>query len=237
MSNQRLSHVLKAKLYENTEKFELMLEEINKFVELNPSLTKEERVLLNNGYKNIIANQRIAWRELIKTENSEKQKGSILKSEYCKELRLEVEEEILSSSEKILHMVNKYLIPNSSDIETKIFFYKMKADYLRYQAEVKVGDEYVSLYKKSMEAYVEGMKLAEELPIHNIVRLGIALNYSVLQYEVILNKEAAIEIAKTAYNDAMKIIDEIEKNKEILLLIQLLKENLSQWNNDNEENN
>ena len=228
-----------AKLYENTEKFQLMFENINKFVALNPSLNKDERIILNNGYKNIITNQRRAWRELIKTETQELQSGNNVKSEYAKELRIEVENEILVAADKVLEMVDKYLLPNATDVESKVFFYKMKADFLRYKAEVKLGEEYISCYKESANAYAEGQKIAESLPISNTVKLGLALNYSVLMYEVVLNKESAINLAKVAYDEAMKIIDDLDKTKgkETILLIQLLKENLSLWFNDNEEDN
>lgn len=236
----RNEFILMAKLYENTEKFQLMFENINKFVALGPSLNKDERIILNNGYKNIITNQRRAWRELIKTETKELQSGNNNnKSEYAKELRVEVENEILLAADKVLEMVDKYLLPNASDVESRVFFYKMKADFLRYKAEVKLGEEYITCYKESADAYAEGQKIAEPLPISNTVKLGLALNYSVLMYEVVLNKESAIKLAKVAYDEAMKIIDDLDKTKgkETILLIQLLKENLSLWNNDNEEDN
>ena len=233
----RTEYILKAKLYESTEKFDLMFEEINKFVELNPELSKEERIILNNGYKNIITGQRRTWRDLVKTETKERDSGNQVTSDWAKELRLEVESEILEASGKVLEIVNQYLIPNAKTDESKLFFLKMKADFLRYQAEINQGDEYVALYNMSMQTYIEGMTLGEKLPVWNTVRLGNALNYSVLMYEVVLKKEPAINIAKTAYDEVMKIIDDIEKDKELILLIQLLKENISLWNNDNEEDN
>lgn len=231
----RDEYVLMAKLYESTEKFNLMFDSINCFVALGPTLSKEERTILNTGYKNIITNQRRAWRELAKVEAQEK--NSKRKS-YAQELRSEVEVEILAAADKVLDMVNKYLLPGSTDSESKVFFLKMKADFLRYKAEVKTGEDYVSLHKESAATYKEGFKIASEtLPVANTVRLGLALNFSVLMYEVVLNKENAINIAKGAYDEAMKIIDDLDRNKskETILLIQLLKENLSLWNNDNEE--
>lgn len=233
--NSREELILMAKLYENTEKFNLMFDSINKFVELGPTLTKDERILLNTGYKNIITNQRRAWRELIKVETSEKKNKK--KFQYAQELRLEVEEEILSKADKVLSMVENHLIKGAQDLESKVFFLKMKADFLRYKAEVKLDDEYVALHKQSAEVYAEAQKMAESLPVANTVRLGLILNYSVLMYEVALKKEAAISIAKAGYDEAMKIIDELDRNKskETILLIQLLKENLSLWTNDNDE--
>lgn len=68
----RDEYVLMAKLYESTEKFNLMFDSINSFVALGPTLSKEERTILNTEYKNIITNQRRAWRELAKVEAQEK---------------------------------------------------------------------------------------------------------------------------------------------------------------------
>lgn len=161
---------------------------------------------------------------------------NLKRKSYAQELRAEVEVEILVAADKVLDMINKYLLPGSTDNESKVFFQKMKADFLRYKAEVKTGEDYVAYHKESAAIYKEGFKLASEA-VANTVRLGLALNFSVLMYEVVLNKENAMNIAKGAYDEAMKIIDDLDRNKskETILLIQLLKENLSLWNNDNEE--
>ena len=37
--------------------------------------------------------------------------------------------------------MDKYLIPNASQSESKVFYLKMKGDYFRYLAEVATGDE------------------------------------------------------------------------------------------------
>jgi 14-3-3 protein epsilon len=231
----REEYIILAKLYENTEKFPLMVESIIAFVALNPVLSQEERALLNTGFKNIIAKQRIAWRELATRERQEEKNKKVF--EYILELRREVEQEILNNSDKVLAVLDKYLIANSNSNETKAYYLKMKADFLRYKAEVTVDSEYEKNHKLSEAAYAEGYKLAETLPISNPIRLGLALNYSVLHYEVKLNKEEAMKIAKQAYDEAMKIIDDLDKNKskDTILIIQLLKENLGLWNNDNEE--
>ena len=51
-------------------------------------------------------------------------------------------------------------------------------------------------------------------------------------------KDEACSIAKNAFDESMKLLDDLEKSKakETLLIIQLLKENLILWNNEmNEE--
>ena len=85
-----------------------------------------------------------------------------------------------------------------------------------------------------MDAY----EIAEaHIPIQNSIRLGLALNFSVFYYEIKMLREEACQIAKNAFEEAIKIVDDLERNKakDTLLIIQLLKENLILWNNDNNE--
>ena len=67
----REEYVYLAKLYERAERFDDMVKFINKFVELNPSLTNEERNILSAGYKNVISNKRASWRLLNSMEKKE----------------------------------------------------------------------------------------------------------------------------------------------------------------------
>jgi 14-3-3 protein epsilon len=60
----REEYVYLTKLYERAEKFPDMVKSINKFVELDPKLTKDERNILGAGYKNIISDKRTSWRKL-----------------------------------------------------------------------------------------------------------------------------------------------------------------------------
>ena len=50
----REEYVYLSRLYERAERFPDMVKSINKFVELDPKLSKDERKLLSAGYKNII---------------------------------------------------------------------------------------------------------------------------------------------------------------------------------------
>ena len=88
---------------------------------------------------------------------------------------------------------------------------------------------------KTEKIYKEANDIAnKELMISNSTRLGLALNYSVFFYDIKKMKEEAINIAKNAFDDAMKILDnlEISKAKDTLLIIQMLKENLIFWCNE-----
>eukprot|EP00178_Gracilaria_changii_P007548 TRINITY_DN2382_c0_g1_i1.p2 TRINITY_DN2382_c0_g1~~TRINITY_DN2382_c0_g1_i1.p2 ORF type:complete len:100 (-),score=26.80 TRINITY_DN2382_c0_g1_i1:442-741(-) len=75
-ASTRDEFIYMAKITEQTERFEDMIDAMKKVVEHNPSLTVEERNLLSVAYKNTIGSRRTAWRALSSIEKKEEQKGS-----------------------------------------------------------------------------------------------------------------------------------------------------------------
>ena len=51
-----------------------MVKSINKFVELDPKLTKDERNILSSGFKNIFSDKRASWSLLKSMERKEEKK-------------------------------------------------------------------------------------------------------------------------------------------------------------------
>jgi hypothetical protein len=51
-----------------------MVKSINKFVELDPKLTKDERNILSAGFKNIFSDKRASWSLLKSMERKEEKK-------------------------------------------------------------------------------------------------------------------------------------------------------------------
>jgi 14-3-3 protein epsilon len=233
-NHTREEYVYLAKLYERAERFDDMVKFVNKFVELDPKLTHEERNILSAGYKNVISNKRASWRLLNSMEKKEEKKNST-QINYIKEIKTNIENELTKICNEIQNVIDQFLIPNASDAETKVFFLKLKGDYFRYKCEYAIGNEFDAATAKSEEAYKEAYSIAEkEIPISNSTRLGLALNFSVFYYEIKNMKEEACNIAKNAFEEAMKVLDDLEKvkAKDTLLIIQLLKENLILWNNE-----
>ena len=222
--------VFLSRLNEKAEKYSEMFKYINKYVELDPKLSKEERNILCSGYKYIISDKRNSLRILNNIE-----KRNTYQLAYIKEIRENIEKEIYQILLDIEKMLDKYLIPNAIDIENKVFYLKLKADFMRYKCEVSYGKELDGIISKTEKIYKEANDIAnKELMISNSTRLGLALNYSVFFYDIKKMKEEAINIAKNAFDDAMKILDnlEISKAKDTLLIIQMLKENLIFWCNE-----
>lgn len=231
----REEYVYLSKLYEKAERFPDMVKSINKFVELDPKLTKEERNLLSAGYKNIISDKRSSWRLLNNMERKEEEKKNATQSSYIKEIKDKIEKELNDICAQIQSVIDQYLIPNATDVENKVFYLKLKADYFRYKCEFASDKEFDDACDSAEKVYKEAYELSnKEMPITNSTRLGLDLNFSVFYYEIKGLKEEACTIAKNAFDEAMKSLDDLEKSKakDTLLIIQLLKENLILWTNE-----
>ena len=223
-----------AKLYEKTERYPDMVKTINKFVELDPKLTKKERNILCSGYKNIISGKRASWR-LLKSMEKKESKNNKTQIESIHQVKKSIENDITKIIEEIISIIDKYLEPNAQDTEIKVFYMKLKADYLRYKCEYTSGKEFTEACSKAEKIYKEAYDISNKsIPISSSTRLGLALNYSVFYYEIKGLKEEAMKIAKNAFEESMKILDVLEKSrpKDTILIIQLMKENLILWSNE-----
>jgi 14-3-3 protein epsilon len=224
------------KLFQRTERYPEMVKAINKYVEQNPVLSKEEQKMLCDGYKNVISDKRNSLRLLNNlSKKEEEEPKQINHKKQISIMKEKIQNELLLIFKEIHSMLDKYLIPNAQDSETKVLYMKIKADYYRYHCEFAEGDEFEEAKNNGEKLYKEAYDIAlKDINIYNSVRLGLALNYSVFVYEIMDNKNEAYEIAQKAYDDAMKMVDDVEKNRtsDNLLLIQLLKENLNIWNNE-----
>jgi 14-3-3 protein epsilon len=132
------------------------------------------------------------------------------------------------------------LIKTADTGESKVFYQKMKADYYRYIAEFRSGDAKASAAESARQAYQDAQDVAEkDLAVTHPIRLGLALNYSVFQYEVLQKPEDACKMARTAFEDAIGELDNVaeESYKDSTLIMQLLRDNLTLWTSDGEEGN
>ena len=105
----------------------------------------------------------------------------------------------------------------------------MVGDYYRYIAETAQDAKLEQVKTEALKAYEEANKIT--LPPCNPIKLGLALNFSVFYYEVMKDQKRACELAESALQQALDKIDEISEEdfKDAKSIIELLKENLSLW--------
>jgi len=226
-----------AKLAEQAERYDEMVEYMKKVANAAPAdLSLEERNLLSVAYKNVVGARRASLRIIGSIESKEKEKGSD-KATLVSTYKSKVEDELNRICNDILKLLDDKLISKAEGAEAKVFYLKMKADYFRYLAEFATPEIKKGHADNAQSAYASATDAAADLAPTHPIRLGLALNYSVFQYEVQAKTKEACDLAKKAFDDAIAELDTLDEEsyKDSTLIMQLLRDNLTLWTSDDSE--
>ncbi|KAF3336341.1 14-3-3 protein 7-like isoform X1 [Carex littledalei] len=226
---EREKLVFQAKIAEQAERYDDMMECMRKIARMDIEPTGEERNLFSVSYKNIIGARRSSWRILCSLEEKEETEKNL---KTIQEYKKKVEDEMARISNEILSIIAIHLLPNSTTAESVVFFYKMKGDYYRYLAEFKPDNEKNEAADQSLKAYQAATSTAmTELPPTNAIRLGLALNFSVFYYEILKLPERAHQLGKQAFDETVQELNSVseESYKDTNLIMRLLQDNLALW--------
>ncbi|KAI3819851.1 hypothetical protein L1987_13703 [Smallanthus sonchifolius] len=233
----REQNVYMAKLAEQAERYDEMVEFMEKVSETD-ELTVEERNLLSVAYKNVIGARRASWRIISSIEQKEESRGNEDHVTVIKDYRSKIEAELTRICDGILKLLDSRLVPSATAGDSKVFYLKMKGDYHRYLAEFKTGGDRKDAAENTLTAYKSAQDIAnsELAPTHPI-RLGLALNFSVFYYEILNSPDRACSLAKQAFDEAIAELDTLgeESYKDSTLIMQLLRDNLTLWTSDMQE--
>ena len=112
------------------------------------------------AFKNVIGSRRASWRVIQSIADSETDES---RTKTLDEYRTVIETEIETICDEILDIING-LVRNSEDTEPKVFYLKMKGDYLRYLAEFQVDEKKKTSAGEANTAYgtfkIEKMKFS-----------------------------------------------------------------------------
>ncbi|XP_051126553.1 14-3-3-like protein B [Andrographis paniculata] len=238
MAASREDNVYMAKLAEQAERYEEMVEFMEKVSASLPEteeLTVEERNLLSVAYKNVVGARRASWRIISSIEQKEESRGNEEHVATIKAYRSKIESELAGICDGIIKLLDKRHISSASAVDSKVFYLKMKGDYHRYLAEFKTGAERKEAAESTLTAYKSALDIANSdlAPTHPL-RLGLALNFSVFYYEILNSPDRACNLAKQAFDDAIAELDTLgeESYKDSTLIMQLLRDNLTLWTSD-----
>jgi 14-3-3 protein epsilon len=231
MAGYREENIFMARLADQAERYEDMVNFMRNVADIGSELSLEERNLLSVAYKNKVGARRSAWRALTTLEL----KVSGKHVEIIREYRTRIEKEFEDACKQILQILDDQLIPTAVETESKVFYLKMKGDYNRYLAEFSTGDDHRKYAEDAHDAYKAASSIAlNDLAETNPIRLGLALNFSVFYYEVLNSPDRACLLAKAAFDEAISVMDNLdeEQYKDSATIMQLLRDNLTLWTSD-----
>jgi len=214
-----------------------MLTKIEKLSLLEYKVNNDEIELFNTCFKNIIGKQRNQLRKLetlIYRDNLNENTQNMKALTFFKTKMSNLTErnclKIIEISENFL----KGITGNSIKYKRiKLYFQKTIADHWRYLFELSNNLEYKT---KANEAYTEALNTAEKEKFlsTDMIYLTFFLNYTVFLHDILENTDEAVKRAKAILHAALKDTEEITEinQKDVILLCQMIKDNLSLWKNE-----
>ena len=141
----------------------------------------------------------------------------------------------MENCDNVIQIISKKVLAHDCEDEAKAFFVKMVGDYYRYIAENAKDEKLEEVKNNALSSYEEANNIP--LPPCNPIKLGLALNFSVFHYEVMKNHKKACDLADNALQEALDKIDELEEDdfRDAKSIIELLKENLTLWREEEQE--
>ena len=224
-----------ARVAEQAERFEDMVDYLEEVLaSKGGEVNADERNLLSVAFKNLISSKRAACRTISAIEQNPKYSkfnGALMT------YKGQIEEQLRADCQKIIDMINNRVLGGSCSDEAKAFFVKMVGDYYRYIAENAKDALLEDVKQKAKAAYEQANAI--DLPACNPIKLGLALNFSVFNYEVLKDHATACSLADNALQSALDKIDELEEDdfRDAKSIIELLKENLTLWKEEEEGDN
>ena len=226
-------NIFLARVAEQAERFDDMVDYLAKVLDTKGGdVTADERNLLSVAFKNLISSKRAACRTIAAIEQNPKYSKF---SEALAAYKNTIESQLTADCEKVVAMINDKVLAKDCDGEAKAFFIKMVGDYYRYIAENAKDSKLDEVRQKALKAYGEANEIT--LPPCNPIKLGLALNFSVFHYEVMKDHKSACDLADKALQEALDKIDELEEDdfRDAKSIIELLKENLTLWKEEEED--
>lgn len=206
---------------------------MKKIISLNPILSDDERTLLSVVYKNAVSVRRSSICEVGQHLHDAEHNNYEFRAQQLKEYLQTLRRELKDICTDLIQLVRDTLEPHAATPELRIFYEKMKADYLRYICECD-EEEKEKLADEARQYYQNALDIAKaELSLVSTVYLGVVLNYSVFLYEIMGRTQEAIELSTRTYQETVDSVDSSNPDyAEIVMILRILHENQKRWTNE-----
>lgn len=202
-----------------------------------PRPTDEERNLLLVAYKNVIACYTTPHHVVLSIRDRLETKNEFHNVKLTERFMKNLQEKCIEITVEIIEIIDKILQLEDQSVEDCVYYWKQKGDLYRNIARVDYQNSGLDWKGKSLECYEISNEFSTKLSILNPLILGMILSQAVFKYEVVGECEKAVEIAQTAFSKAMKELEILiesgeDISSEITLILQLFRDNLSDWTAD-----
>ena len=229
----------RCKINDLIENYGEMFEYLMKLSKLNTEITLEDVSLITRCIKCYIGQKRSQYRKVLSLMRKDKLINYQQNSLPLDILRKKLYSEVMLLCTQTINLCDKFYKSNrNSNVKVRVFFLKTIADHYRYISEISKEEE---KKLKAKEYYEETLKLIREnrrkFASTDIIYLTFFLNYTVFLHDLLGNEEEAISLSNNCLNEAIRETKEIvdESKKDIILLCQMMKDNVSLWKSESGE--
>lgn len=229
----------KCKLNDLIENYGEMFEYLHKLSEKKIELQNDELDLITRCTKCYIGHKRGQYRKILTLIDKDKIVDKEKNFQLLEMLRKKLSSEILNLCDKTIKICHNFLNNNPTySKKNQLYFNKAIADHYRYIYEITSETD---IKNKAKEYYEKSLGIVKECKLGSTdtTYLTFYLNYSVFLHDTLENTQEAINISKSCLYDALRDTEEIVDNsqKDIVLLCQMLKDNISLWKTEFNDNN
>jgi 14-3-3 protein epsilon len=234
MSDRELKFFL-ARVADQAERYGDVLTNLNAIISADAALNSDERNLLSVAYKALTGSRRTALRTVLAFLDDDSIKAIPERIAQLTALKAKLVGELDGYCKELIALTDSKLLPAAAEASTKVFYEKLKADYYRYSVEFKSDADRRDGSDKAKASYEAAIAIASaQLTKADPAYLGLILNYSVFLYEIIGKKQEAIDLADKTFKEAVDGLDGLSEAEysEATLILQLLKDNVALWNEE-----
>jgi 14-3-3 protein epsilon len=220
-------HSFLARIYHTAGLSAKASDEIGQLASIREPLTAEDEATVSVVTKARVDQLRRARRILLAVEEREENKGRTARVAALRQLKDRVEGDIANLLTQYIGGIDGAFLVRPTSEASRVLFLKMKADYLRYLAEIQraPAQQVQAAYVTAYEAARAGLGAAHPL------RTGIALNYSVFHFEIAGSKDAALQIAKAAHDEGVAAVKTVppDEKEDAMEVLNLIATNIRTW--------
>ena len=212
------------------------LDALEKFVHQKQTLDLSERRLFERAFKRAIDPARDTLRSLVAFYNSESDGASSGTAELIKTYQDKSHAELNGLCDRAISLTKSVLLPNASDVASKVFYLKALGDFHRYIAEFETEDKHRD---EAAEFYKQAVELSDsELRKSDPLRLSLILNYAIFLFDHMKQTTEPIEMLQRARKDAEIDMPQLtsQQHQQALEVLVAMRTNLAVWCDDQNGN-